>query len=195
MRGLWGAIGCCLVAAACSSSGKAGGTATVPGPTAPPTTADPWAVPAVITVPYVNRVLAELNHIDGNAVRSARAANAITPEFMTLEKSINATQASYEATLELWQRSVSQNWKDISETPGDVISTVLKLLDTSPSCVVASVREDFSPEGPGGVGVYPNWWIALLPSTTNVTHWAYVFDGFESSPTPGGVPINACAGV
>ena len=55
------------------------------------TTVDPWAVPAAITAAYVNRVLAELNHIDGDAIRSARAANALTPKFNELEMSIRAT--------------------------------------------------------------------------------------------------------
>ncbi len=65
-----------VVLAACSSGTKPGGTATVP--TAAPTTtttaaADPWAVPATITPAYLDRVLAELDHIDGNAKRDARA--------------------------------------------------------------------------------------------------------------------------
>jgi hypothetical protein len=146
-------------------------------------------------VPYVNRVLAELNHIDGNAVRSARAANAITPEFITLEKSINATTARYQAVIKVWQRSIAQRWEGVGAAPGDAVSIVLHLTDTSRTCVVASVHEDLGPEGSGGPDIVANWWVALLPAPTNATHWAYVFNGIELSPTPGGVPINACAGV
>jgi hypothetical protein len=177
----------------CSSgSANPGGTATVR------TSVDPWAVPAVITVPYVNRVLAELNHIDGDAIRSARAANAITPKFQQLEMATSATPQEFQLVEQVWTKTKTNGWTNISPSPGDVVSTVLRLTDASASCVVAKVRENLQPEGPGGVGIAPQWWVALLPhppSAINPTHWAFVFNGYETSPTPGGVPINACAGT
>jgi len=197
-RRTWpGALALALVGACASGGAKPGGTASVgtaPRAQASTTTIDPWAVPAVITVPYVNRVLAELNHIDGNAIRSARAANALTPEFNQLEMSIFATEQNFDLTQQVWQKTIADGWANVSEDPGDVVSTVMQLLSTSSQCIYASVREDFSHQGPGGVGVAPKWWIALSPTrptTANPTHWAFIYDGYDSS---GGAPTNACAG-
>jgi len=194
LRAGWSvAVAAVATAAACSSAhAKPGGTATVP--TAPPTTADPWAVPATITAPYVDRVLAELNHIDGNAIRSARAANAITPEFIQLEMSIRATPALLKTEEALWTNVKSQGWTDIAPSPGDRRSNVLTLMTATPACISARVKEDVSAEGPGGIGVYPKWWVALLPkprSLANPTYWAFIYDGYDST---GGAPKNACAG-
>jgi hypothetical protein len=193
--GVTGLVVAFAVTAACSSAtAKGGGTAKVPN--APPMTSDPWAVPATITVPYVNRVLAELNHIDGNAVRSARAANAITPEFTQLEMSIRANDNEFQLVQTLWTKTMTDGWPNISLKPGDRVSTVISLLAATTACVSAHVSEDLQQQGPGGKPP-PPWFIALVPkpvSYANPTHWAFIFDGFETASTVGGVPLNACAG-
>jgi hypothetical protein len=185
VRGLVVAFVVAVTAACSSATAKGGGTAKVPK--APPMTSDPWAVPATITVPYVNRVLAELNHIDGNAVRSARAANAITPEFTQLETAISGNAHELALNQKLWTQTIADDWKDISTHPGDRRSTVMALLRANTSCIVASVKEDFSPEGPS-IQTYPSWFVALVPSPVsndNQTHWALVYNGY---PPTGGSP-------
>jgi hypothetical protein len=194
VRGLVVAFVVAVTAACSSATAKGGGTAKVPK--APPMTSDPWAVPATITVPYVNRVLAELNHIDGNAVRSARSANAITPEFTQLEMSIRADQQQFSGYQSLWAKTVSMGWPHIDANPGDRVSKVIDLLGSSRDCTWAKVNEDMTAVGTGLS--YSNWYIALTPkqvTNDNPTGWAFKFDGYETNPTPGGVPLNACTGI
>ena len=57
-----------LLLTACSSGHRVPTAQVRP---APPTTADPYAVPAVIDIAYVNRVLAALDQVDGDATREA----------------------------------------------------------------------------------------------------------------------------
>lgn len=185
-RGFVASLLAVLVGACTAGSAKPGGTGAVPS--------DAWAVPAVITVPYINRVLAKLNHIDGDALRSARAANGVTPEFTADEMAIYANEANYKLSVSVVQRSVANSWKDISPSPGDAVTTVRQLIRADRTCVYASVTEDLRPQGPGGVGVAPQWWIAVVPkerTAVNPTGWALIYNGYDSS---GGAPKNACIG-
>lgn len=198
----WALVLAATAALAGCTAGKArpGGTASVPSTTrtVQEASTDPWAVPAVITPDYVNRVLAYLNHVDGNALRSARQANTITPEFVTLEHAITANEDEYQLFAGSIEKSIADGWQNIGPSPGDTRTSVTKLYGASPTCTWGNVRQDFTAEGPGGVGLTNNWWIALVPkpaSTINPTHWAFEFDGFETSQTPGGVPLDACHGT
>ena len=77
-------LACILLAAlaACSdsSSDKASPAATVATEPAPTTTIDPYAVPPVIDVAYVNRVLAELDRVMGDVTRLVVRTRTIPPE-------------------------------------------------------------------------------------------------------------------
>ena len=186
------------VLAACSSGTRPGGTATVP--TAPPTTtptttADPWAVPATITAPYVDRVLAELNHIDGTAFRDARAHNAVTAEFVSLEQQIRAGKQGVQLEEAAIGKEVQLQWVDIKAVPGDRRMSVESLLSAPRPCVLAAVAINLAPVTVGPPQIYPQWYVALVPRApdeANPTHWALADDGFE----PGGgrpEPAHACA--
>ena len=183
------------VLAACSPATRPGGTATVPtaAPTsAATTTTDPWAVPSTITPAYLDRVLVELNHIDGDAFRDARAHNAVTPTFVRLEQSIRA--GPHEMTLESAEitKEVDIAWVGIKAVPGDRIMRVESVLLAPAPCVLASVVIDLSGVTIGPPPSYPPWYIALVPEDANPTHWALADDGFESG---GGSPVpeHACA--
>lgn len=191
------------VLAACSASTKSGGTATVPSsaPTAAPTTAvpststtaDAWAVPATITPEYLNRVLAELDHIDGDAFRDARAHSAVTPRFIELEQAIRAGRGELDLQEKGIKQEVAIGWTNIKATPGDRVMTTEAILSAAKPCVLAAVAIDFSPRTIGAPLHYPQWYAALVPGrpdTINPTHWLLVDDGFEPS---GGAPPSARA--
>ena len=186
------------VLAACSSGTRPGGTATVPSApatTTPTTTADPWAVPATITAPYVDRVLAELNHIDGTAKRSARTAGVITSTFTLLESEIRAGKANLDLVTRDWQQNIDRQFAGIRATPGDRHTTVTKLLPAPLPCVLAAVAVDFSDVTVGEARKYPPWYVALVPTSSsadNPTHWSFADDGFEPN---GGAPdpAHACS--
>jgi len=188
------------VLAACSTSTKSGGTATVApsAPTTAPTTAipttsttaDAWAVPATITPEYLNRVLAELDHIDGDAFRDARAHNAVTPRFIELEQAIRAGTHELDFQEREITQEIEKGWSKIRQVPGDRVITVEHILTAPAHCVLAAVAIDFSGVTVGAPLAYPQWYAALVPSdpsTINPTHWAFADDGFEpngGAPTP-----------
>jgi len=186
-----------LVAACSPSIVRASGTATVPTGAPIPTTtttADPWAVPAVIDATYLNRVLAELDHVDGDALRETRAMNAVTPRFVELERSIRADDAEVALVTKDVRSVMGQNWFNIRQVPGDRHTKVLTILPARAPCVFASVSIDFDDFTLKPVK-YPPWSIALLPAPPtidNPTHWVLVEDGYELN---GSIPsaASACA--
>ena len=187
-----------VVLAACSSGSKPGGSASVPAAAATAastTTADPWAVPSTITPAYLDRVLAKLNHIDGEAFRDARAHNAVTPTYITDEESIRASPNEVQLREDLVNKDVAIHWAGVTNVPGDRRMTVMSILTAPRPCVLAAVSVDFAPITVGAPQKYPPWYVALVPRTSsdvNSTHWALADDGFEpggGAPTPG----HACA--
>jgi len=186
------------VLAACSPATKPGGTATLhtAAPTsAATTTTDSWAVPSTITPAYLDRVLIELNHIDGDAFRDARAHDAVTPTFVRLEQSIRAGPHELELQEAGIDREVQIAWVGIKEVPGDRIMRVGSILSAPQPCVLAAVAIDLSGVTVGAPQTYPQWYVALVPATpdvTNATHWLVADDGFESGGGPP-APAHACA--
>jgi len=186
-----------LVAACSPSIVRASGTATVPTGAPIPTTtttADPWAVPAVIDATYLNRVLAQLDHIDGDAYRDARAMNAVTPRYLQLERSIRADDAEVALDVKNLRHDLAHNWANVRQAPGDRRTTVLKLIPAPAPCVFASVSLNLADYTINPVK-YPTWSVALLPAaptTVNPTHWVLAEDGFDFH---GGIPsaASACA--
>lgn len=167
-------------------------------PTPPPTTSstsDPWAVPTTIDAAYLNRVLVELNHIDGDAFRDVRRAAAITPTFVRLETSIRADASEVQLNEKDWQSSITDGFRGIKPVPGDRRMEVIHILNSSPPCVLSAVTADFSGVTVGIPRAYPPWYVAVLPrvpTADNPTHWAFIYDGFEPSGSQPD-PAKACA--
>ncbi len=113
---------------------------------APTTTAaaDPWAVPSTITPAYLDRVLAELDHIDGEAFRDARAHNAITARFIQLEQAIRAGQFNLHFEETAISQEVAIRWVNIKADPGDRRITIKSILASPQPCVLAAVDIDFT---------------------------------------------------
>lgn len=182
-----------IILAACSKGTQAGGTATVP--TAAPTTGDPWAVPATITPDYLNKVLAKLNQIDGDAFRDARATNAVSAVFLTDERAIRANDSEVQLEAKDLQANIDKRFNGIKPTPGDRRMDVTAIVTAPSPCVMARVNIDLTALTTGPPLQYPQWYVALVPhdaSTLNPTHWVFADDGFE----PGGGapdPHHACA--
>jgi hypothetical protein len=176
------------VLAACSSPTKAGGTATVP--TAPPsstttTTTDPWAVPATITPAYLDRVLAELDHIDGNAFRDARAHNAVTATYLADERAVRSSESEVQLQETDLGKYVKTNFAGVRAIPGDVSMSVIEILASPAPCIFASVTVDFSAVTPTPLK-YPAWYVALVPrapGSMNPTGWVLADDGFQVNGT------------
>ncbi|MDQ4133904.1 MAG: hypothetical protein M3179_12040 [Actinomycetota bacterium] len=183
----WRAALLAVVAAlvsACSNGDEAGPTATVG--TAAPTTAttDPYAVPEVIDVAYVNKVLAGLDQVSGDIARIVLQTRTIPPEAVDRLKTLY-TGESLQLSLDLLQQDMRKGFSDYKTDPGNPKTTVMKLITAKPDCIFAEVRRDASelattPRSPSTV------WVSLRPlnpaadpNNYNPTRWFFAYDGFE----------------
>jgi hypothetical protein len=185
-----------LVVGACAQKQEPlGPTATVPQAT---TTTNPFAVPSVIDEAYVNRVLAGLDEVKGDAVRLAVSAATITPEAMERLTAIYASDKFLQLSIDLLNGDLTpQRLENFGPTPGDSISTVTGLISVSDSCIFAAIDRDYSHVTAASVGGTRNQWIALqrassTPNRVNPTGWAYLYDGFEPGRNQ---PEDPCANL
>jgi hypothetical protein len=187
-----------LVAATACSSGtkKATPSATVPTAPAQTTTTDPYAVPAVIDAAYVNRVLAGLDGIVGDLVRTVVTSKSIPPEVIQKLRAVYGKDDALQLEIDSFQDDMRRGFAGYKTTPGNKVSVVTHVITAKPSCIFAEIRRDYS-----AVSLQPNpdlqtQWVGLEPLDplrdalrVNPTRWAYVYEGFSSSRTE---PPNPC---
>lgn len=117
-------------------------TTTTVAPTTTTTVPDTSVVPRRITVAYVDAVLAKLNHVYGDAVRSTVAHKRLT------EAAYRELAAIYTPSLaaeeqKIFIEDVGQGLKGIKAHPGDRVMHVTDLISTNASCVYGKVRTSF----------------------------------------------------
>ncbi len=161
-----------LALSSCGGSGaySAGPTATVPRSTS---TTDPYAVPAIIDVPYLNRVFAALKKVNGDATRLIVANRRITPEAADLLHAVYADD-EFKAQAEDWNNLIDGGLKTFRPNPGDRTTHVRQLLIVRSECLALSVDRDYSalaanPEAGASalVSLVPR-----PPNAVNPTPWA-----------------------
>lgn len=201
-----------LAAAACSSGGADKGTAganptlatdpprtnptlaTVPAPT---TTTNPYAVPAVIDAAYVNKVLAGLDAITGDAVRRVMASRTIPRDVFDRLKALYLDTDRLQRAIDGFQLDLRDNMAGYRATPGNKITTVTELVSASSTCIFSRVRRNYEAVTTGTVPPVDPQWIALRqsdptrdPNRYNTTGWAYIYDGYSADRSR---PVNPCA--
>ena len=147
------------------------------------TTTDPFAVPDVITLEYLDRVLAELDRIDGEATRKIVAAKALTPEAIALIESIY-TEPELATRLAIMRTHLEKVLANLKGDPKARETNATELISAGPECVFLRATRDFSRSA-----VIPpppqTTYIALAPTTSNRTGWTIAFDSFnEDSSRP-----------
>jgi hypothetical protein len=183
-----------LFAGACKGTEKHA----APGPTVPAelpatTTTDPYAVPAVIDTAYVNRVLAGLDALTGEAFRLYMRDRRITPEISDRIKAAYGSGKPYDLAVRTFETD-----KDtpIAAAPGDQVTTVTRLITATAICIFAQVARDYRPVG-GTVGDFVAWVGLRHPPVSsdsgrfNPTSWIYVVDGVRPDRSQ---PVNPCTG-
>jgi hypothetical protein len=187
--------------AACSPSSAdrstAGATATLATEPAPTTTTNPYAVPAVIDIAYVNRVLAGLDAITGDAVRNVMATRTIPRDVFDRLKSIYLDNDRLQRAIDGFQLDVRDNMAGYKPVPGNKVTSVTDLITATPSCIFAQVRRNYDAVSTGSTPPINPQWVGLRPldstrdpNSYNQTRWAYFFDGF---PADRSRPNNPCA--
>lgn len=145
--GRTGLVACGLaVAVACSSGGGRGARDTLPP--APPTTSAPaidvTKVPATIDVAYVQAVMDKLDPIIGDAVRMLAAKKVPTPEFVQLLDAVYEVQQS-KREQESYGGYAADSPSPLRPDPANPTTRVMKVIDSSPTCIVSEVSQDYGP--------------------------------------------------
>ncbi len=173
---------------ACSSSGS-NETADTTVPTAPPETTttaagDPFAIPDVIDEAYVNRVLAALDQIDGDAVRDVVARGTITFESNARVRAIY-NDPEYGQQAEGLRDLLAGDSARFKAPPGNRKTTVLRLMHANAECIFAAVKVDFSQVVVSPPSTAPDEFQALVlertqlaadPEGLNPTGWSIRHD-------------------
>lgn len=175
------------------SSAAANTVATEPAPT---TTTNPYAVPAVIDEAYVNRVLAGLDQVMGDANRALILARTITAEVYDRLRAIYGNNNLLQLVVDAIEDEARSGFVGYKAEPGNRLTTVTRLITSNPTCVFASVQRDYSAMSPAPSRPESQW-IALKPLEPprdphgyNQTSWAIIYDGFSRDRSQ---PINPCS--
>ena len=181
-----------MLLAACT---KGGADVSVPratvGTEAPTTTTtNPYAVPAVIDAAYVNRVLAGLDAVFGDAFRLMVSTKSVAEQSLDRFKAIYGDRELLNLQLKIVQDNLRFDLAKIPAVPGNKRTTVNELISVKATCIFASVDRDYSAFT--GSPLPPRReWVALKPLSItsdpnryNVTNWAYVYEGFDPDRKP-----------
>jgi len=138
-----------LLAPACSDRGADKGSAHV-NPTlatAPlrTTTTNPYAVPAVIDVAYVNRVLSGLDAANGDITRLVVRTRTIPREAYDGLKALYADPDFLQIQIDNFQNDLRKGLAGYKSEPGNATTIVSRLITSRPTCVFA-----FNAETRGG---------------------------------------------
>lgn len=176
-----------VVLTACRDSSAGEARTTVP--TRPPTssttatTAVSYDVPAVIDAAYVEKVMAALDHVEGEAARYLASKRQLDEDWVRFLAAIYDSKAM-SLTQQAWLKIAGNEYTSLSERPGDPVTTVERLLLVSTECIVFEATRDFSalfkePDPPR-----PQRYVALVPTppgrnpgSYNPTPWIMSFDG------------------
>lgn len=162
------------------------------------TTAVSYEVPAVIDAAYVEKVMAALDHVLGDAIRLMVRERGLSETFLDHLAAIY-TEKELEFHQGLWAESFRQTLDERPPVPGDPLTRVQRVLRADRECVVVAVDRSFAatltvPERKPPQQRY----IALVPAVReqdrrglNPTPWMMSFDGWMQD---GGEPDAPCAG-
>jgi len=192
----WAVVGMVMVGLLVGGCGgkedALGPTATLPQPT---TTTDPYAIPAVIDEPYVNRVLAGLDQAVGDVVRIVVGSRTIPPEAIERLKAIYVGDA-LQLKVDGLQNDMFRGFSGYRAVPGNKTTTVTRIIEATPSCIFAEVHKDFSAVSTNSDPALSIQWVALRPLDQtrdpmgyNSTRWVFTYDGFRQDLSK---PDNPC---
>ena len=201
MRSLRGVVVFCVLAVtACSSGGgpSVAAPTSVPAtsstvaatlPPAPSTTVavDPFAVPAVIDLAYLDRVMVELNRIQGDAFRTVVATKTVPPEALA-QMQATATGTSLSTALEQFSIQIVNRFKGARIPPGNLIISAKRVLEQSDLCIAFEATGDFSAVADHPVVKSVVYTLKRRPVGAsleiNITPWVIQFDGFDFGGPP-----------
>jgi hypothetical protein len=171
-----------LAVSGCAHRSHAAAPPTTSTPASTSSAPDPYVIPPVITVAYVNAVFKVLNHINGNAARSVVSVGHLTePAIADLRSIYN--DPLYGIELRVFDQSIATHFANVRRPPGDRETEVLKVLAASASCIFVESKSDLSAvqvrPSPGAASEY--WQLSPKQSVSDRTNL---------NPTPWGLTLN-----
>lgn len=182
------------VLASCSRGADKGAVgATVPTTARVTTTTDPYAVPPVIDIAYVNRVLAALDAAVGDVTRLVIRDRSVSPEAKDRLSALYLGEY-LQLTLDSYDQELQGGLQGARPNPGNRKTTVSRLISATPGCIFVEASRDFSAVSTNVDPALSRLWVGLKPVSAeqaglNPTHWSYVVDGFSQGRTQ---PENPC---
>ncbi|HEX2039300.1 MAG TPA: hypothetical protein VHF47_06165 [Acidimicrobiales bacterium] len=153
-------------------------------------------MPAVIDVAYVEKVMAALDHVYGDAIRILARERQITKEFLEHLVAIY-TEREFEVAQRAWVEDVAKGLPGLVGAPENPRTGIRHALLLTEACILVAVDRDFSgsrsspPSTPQKfIGLTPKQ-PARDPRNLNPTPWSISFDGFVAEPA-GAVPEAPC---
>ncbi len=104
---------------------------------------DPAVVPPVITPAYVNAVLAQLNHVYGNAVRTELGTDNVPPVVVAAVRAI-FNDPEFSEQLKILTQAIIPLPTNLKQPPGDRSTKVQKLISNTESCIFVQTTTDYS---------------------------------------------------
>lgn len=208
MQRAWGPAAVAVamaVAGACSDGRESQPGATVPpggdgaATSAPATTlpAQSYEVPEVIDEAYVQKVVSAYDQVLGDAIRILVRDQGVSEDFLEHLLAIY-TEPEFDVHQRAWRETIAQG--DLAKRPeksGDPVTTVLTLIDATPTCVIARADRDLRATTTVEPEESPqDDYIVLVrkregrdPAQVNPTPWVMSFDGFKNDNS---VPRASC---
>lgn len=199
MRGARAILVAALLLGACNGGGGGGDDTTLP-PRASTTasTVPDYSVPAVIDAAYVEKVMAALDHVYGDAIRILARERKITQDFLEHLVAIYG-DAQFDRTQQIWVRDVAAGLPGLSAIPGNPRTVLQQIVRNDVQCLLLRVDRDFSATHEAPDTPVPQEFVALSskqdkqdPRMLNPTPWVMTFDGYIATPA-GAMPEKPCA--
>jgi|SRR5581483_7560148 len=201
-RAAAGLVSVGLLLSACGKSATAHQAAStnLPQPTVPPTApttttpANPYAIPATIDAAYVDRVLKALDHVDGDATRLIVGHRQLVPDAARRLSAIYGAD-EFTAQTNIWLDMLDKGLADAQANPGDVRTTVNRVLTARSNCVFVHVLRDFSKVAKNGPTASSDYLVLSPldrkrdPNAFNPTPWVISREGYNSNESE---PTNPC---
>ena len=190
---------CALLLGACSDKPAEPDTPSATVPTAPATTAttNPYAVPAVIDVAYVNRVLAWFDQVEGDVLRSVMSSRTLMPDDVSRIRAIHASDGTFQVALDAIQFDIRSGFAGALPNPGNKKTVVLDILSAKSSCMYLRVDRDYTAVARAPNPSLRTQWVALRRidspvSSSNATGWGYQMNGGAFGAAPSAPATDPC---
>lgn len=175
---------CLAVLTSCTGEAPADlPSATVPTAPATTTTTNPYAVPDIIDIAYLNRVLAWFDQAKGDILRSTMSSRSLAPEDVARLRALHLSDVSFQGALDVLQYDLRAGFVGLYPTPGNKHTTVVEILSSSTTCAFARVYRDASAVSMSENPRFRTQWVALRrldqgsAPNQNATGWAYEYNG------------------